>query len=416
MKKTFLLVAALAATSTLLAQDDLVIYGDVTSGIEWHNFAGPTNVQEVDNPTPDAVNSTAKCISMNRPKETGGSDEIGWPWEGALSESFSVPNITDYNSISMLVKKPYPGKVCLELQSPTGGSGMIYAEYTATDDSWQKLTFPIINVSGLGATGLTKILVEIHREDENNNDDFEDCIMYADEITLHKAMPEFSFNGEDKIAGGWIPFPGDEFSRKARIVANPDQTGINTTDKCLWIKREKNDEVFSGAINRNFKVNNLNEFRCMTMMVKKSIAGPVSLELQSPGEEKKQILTADYTEVGRWQKLEFVFPDNLLEGAPLQIIILQAHVVDTKEDASFTEPMDIYVDELYLSSETVSIPLYSKDKKEIVKTEIYGIRGMLMTTFGTNEEVVIDNLEKGVYVVRQTDKEGNVTVEKMMNR
>ena len=32
MKKTFLLVAALAATSTLLAQDDLVIYGDVTSG------------------------------------------------------------------------------------------------------------------------------------------------------------------------------------------------------------------------------------------------------------------------------------------------------------------------------------------------------------------------------------------------
>ena len=41
MKKTFLLVAALAATSTLLAQDDLVIYGDVTSGVEWHNFAGP---------------------------------------------------------------------------------------------------------------------------------------------------------------------------------------------------------------------------------------------------------------------------------------------------------------------------------------------------------------------------------------
>ena len=32
------------------------------------------------------------------------------------------------------------------------------------------------------------------------------------------------------------------------------------------------------------------------------------------------------------------------------------------------------------------------------------------------EEAVIDNLEKGVYVVRQTDKEGNVTVEKMMNR
>lgn len=126
MKKTFLLISAFAATTTLLAQDDLVIYGDVTPDIVWNNFAGPTNVQEVDNPSPDAVNSTAKCISMNRPKETGGSDEIGWPWEGALSESFNVPNIAEYNSISMLVKKPYPGKVCLELQSPSGGSSMIY--------------------------------------------------------------------------------------------------------------------------------------------------------------------------------------------------------------------------------------------------------------------------------------------------
>lgn len=417
MKKTFLLIAAFAATATALsAQDDLVIYGDATPGVVWHNFAGPTNVQEIDNPAPDAVNATAKCISMNRPKETGGSDEIGWPWEGALSESFSVLNITDYNSISMLVRKPYPGKVCLELQSPTGGSGMIFAEYTATDESWQKLTFPVINVAGLGATGLTKILIEIHREDENNNDDFDDCIMYADEITLHKAMPEFAFNGEDKIAGGWLPFPGDEFNKKARIVDNPDKTGVNTTDKCLWIKREKNDEVFSGAINRNFKVNNLNGFKSVTMMVKKSVAGPVSLELQSPGEEKKQILTAEYTEVGKWQKLTFAFPDNLLEGAPLQIIILQAHAVDTRDDDAFTGPMDIYVDELYLSNEAVSIPLFLNDKREIVKTEIYDLRGMLVATFGAGEKVVIANLEEGVYVARQIDKDGNVTVTKLMNR
>ena len=75
--------------------------------------------------------------------------------------------------------------------------------------------------------------------------------------------------------------------------------------------------------------------------------------------KKKQILTAEYTEVGKWQKLYFTFPDNLLEGAPLQIIILQAHVVDTKEDDTFTEPMDVYVDELYLSNDAVSIPLLS---------------------------------------------------------
>ena len=416
MKKTFLLIAAFAATVTLSAQDDLVIYGDVTTDVVWHDFAGPTNVQEVDNPTPDAVNSTTKCISMNRPKQTGGSDEIGWNWEGALSESFSVPNIATYNSITMLVKKPYPGKVCLELQSPTGGSGMIFAEYTATDDSWQKLVFPIINVGGLGDTGLTKILVEIHREDENNNDDFEDCIMYADEITLHKDLPGFYFNGEDQIAGGWLPFPGDEFNKKARIVDNPDKTGINSTEKCLWIKREKSDEVFSGAINRNFKVNNLNSYTYFTMMVKKSVAGPVTLELQSPGEEKKQILTAQYTNVGSWQELQFIIPDNLLEGLPLQIIILQAHAVDTREDENFTDPIDIYIDELYLSTKTVSIPLLSGDEAEIVKTDIYTINGVLVASFGGAEYTNLTGLEKGVYIARQVDKAGSISVKKVINK
>lgn len=415
MKKTFLLIAALAATVTVSAQDDLVIYGDETTGVEWHNFAGPTNVQEVDNPSKDAVNSTNKCISMLRPKQTGGSDEIGWNWEGALSESFNVPNITDYNSVSMLVKKPYPGKVCLELQSPTGGSGMIFAEYTATDDSWQRLIFPVINVAGLGDAGMTKILIEIHREDENNNDDFEDCVMYADEITLHKAMPGFYFNGEDKIAGGWLPFPSDEFSKKAMIVDNPDKTGINNTDRCLWIKREKMDELFSGAINRNFKVTNLSDFKYFTMVMKKSVAGPVSLEIQSPGEVKKQLLTADYTEVGAWQELHFDIPQDVLEGEPLQIIILQAHAIDTKEDETFVDPIDIYVDELYLSDGTTSISLSELNEAEIVKTEVYNVNGILVGTWGAEENVIPVNYGKGVYIVRQTDSTGKVAVRKMIN-
>lgn len=411
MKKTILLTAALAVSAAMSAQDNLVIYGDEVTGVVWQNFAGPTDVQEIDNPSPDAVNGTAKCISMNRPKQTGGSDEIGWPWEGALSESFSVPNISEYNSVTMLVKKPYPGKVCLELQSPTGGAGMIYAEYTATDNSWQELTFPLLNAGNLGETGLTKILVEIHREIENDNDNFEDCVMYADEIVLHKAMPGFYFNGEDKVAGAWIPFPGDEFSYKSRIVDNPDKTGINQTEKCLWIKREKNDEIFSGAINRNFRVADLKDYKFIELMMKKSVAGPVSLELQSPGEVKKQLLTMEYTEVGQWQKLQFAIPENVLEGEPLQIIILQAHAVDTKEDAAFTDPIDIYVDEMYLSNGETSIAPNPGANAEIVKTEVYSLNGVRVATV-EGGQVNANGLDKGVYMLRQTDREGNVVVVK----
>ena len=286
-----------------------------------------------------------------------------------LSESFSVLNIQDYNTITMLVKKPYPGRVALELQSPTGGSGMIYADYLATDNSWQKLTFPVQNVSGLGETGLTKVLIEIHREKENDNPDFEDCIMYADELVLHKAVPGFGFNGEDFITGCWLPFPSDEFSKRAMIVDNPDKSGINTTDRCLWISREKNDETFAGAINRNLRVLDLGNYEYFKMLVKKSIAGPVALEIQSPGEVQKQVLTADYTNAGEWQELHFDIPEGVLAGEPLQIIILQAHAVDTKEDASFTDPIDVYVDELYLVGDGSSISMTEFDEARIVRTD-----------------------------------------------
>lgn len=417
MKKNFLfaLPLAMACAMPMVAQDDLVIYGDETTGIVWQNFAGPTNVQEVANPQPDVVNGTEKCISILRPKETGESDEIGWPWEGALSESFDVPNIGEYNSLTMLVKKPYPGKVCVELQSPTGGSGMIYAHYTAVDNSWQQLTFPVINVSGLGETGLTKILVEIHREIENDNDNFEDCIMYADEIVLHKAMPRFGFNAEDLVAGGWLQFPGDEFGDKAVFVDNPDKTGSNTTDKCMRIVREKGDDSFAGAINRNFKVTDLASYKYFTMMVKKDVAGPVALEIQSPGEAQKQVLSADYTEVGQWQELRFDIPENVLNGEPLQIIILQAHAVDTKEDAAFTDPIDVYVDELYLSdgTPTSNVPVATTEPRRIVKCELYSVNGSLLARWESGDSLP-DYVSPGVYVLCQTDESGKVYSKKVV--
>lgn len=415
MKKICLLVSALLAVTAASSQDDLVIYGDGVEGVEWSNFAGPTNVQEVDNPSPDAVNSTGKCLQMLRPKETGESDEIGWPWEGALSESFSVLNIQDYNTITMLVKKPYPGRVALELQSPTGGSGMIYADYLATDNSWQKLTFPVQNVSGLGETGLTKVLIEIHREKENDNPDFEDCIMYADELVLHKAVPGFGFNGEDFITGCWLPFPSDEFSKRAMIVDNPDKSGINATNRCLWISREKNDDSFAGAINRNLRVLDLGGYEYFKMLVKKSIAGPVALEIQSPGEAQKQVLTADYTNAGEWQELHFDIPEGVLAGEPLQIIILQAHAVDTKEDASFTEPIDVYVDELYLVGNGSSISMTEFDEARIVRTDVYDINGMRVATYGEGESIEAGHaLGKGLYLVRSMDEAGRVNVKKVI--
>ena len=105
----------------------------------------------------------------------------------------------------------------------------------------------------------------------------------------------------------------------------------------------------------------------------------------------------------------------MLEGEPLQIIILQAHAIDTKEDEAFVDPIDIYVDELYLSDGTTSISLSELNEAEIVKTEVYNVNGILVGTWGAEENVIPVNYGKGVYIVRQADSTGKVAVRKMIN-
>ena len=199
------------------------------------------------------------------------------------------------------------------------------------------------------------------------------------------------------------------------IVDNPDKSGINATNRCLWISREKNDDSFAGAINRNLRVLDLGGYEYFKMLVKKSIAGPVALEIQSPGEAQKQVLTADYTNAGEWQELHFDIPEGVLAGEPLQIIILQAHAVDTKEDASFTEPIDVYVDELYLVGNGSSISMTEFDEARIVRTDVYDINGMRVATYGEGESIEAGHaLGKGLYLVRSMDEAGRVNVKKVI--
>ena len=104
-----------------------------------------------------------------------------------------------------------------------------------------------------------------------------------------------------------------------------------------------------------------------------------------------------------------------MNGEPLQIIILQAHAVDTKEDAAFTDPIDVYVDELYLSdgTPTSNVPVATTEPGRIVKCELYSVNGSLLARWESGDSLP-DYVSPGVYVLCQTDESGKVYSKKVV--
>ncbi len=134
MKKTILLLVSNLVFMTMFSQQ--VISNGEDTGLGWWQ-SGSTAVENVDW-HPKGGNPSAKSfaiwISTN-------SDQ----WSGGGLSGLNI-NVSDYNTISLLVYKNVTGTVRLELQDGTSNY-FVTANYT-TAGVWQKLDFPIPSQMG----------------------------------------------------------------------------------------------------------------------------------------------------------------------------------------------------------------------------------------------------------------------------
>jgi len=152
------------------------------------------------------------------------------------------------------------------------------------------------------------------------------------------------YNGED-ISPTWASIASTIYNS----TANPATDGINTSSKCVAIMRnntasDDGGRAWSGgALWNSYQVDiDPAEYSKLTLMVLKSVAGTVQLEIQSAGETEKDWLKADYSadHLGEWQELTFDIPTN--RTAVINNILVAPHCTD---DTNFTSQM-MYWDNL----------------------------------------------------------------------
>ena len=116
------------------------------------------------------------------------------------------------------------------------------------------------------------------------------------------------WNGEDKSEGLWPRCTPE-------IVDNPLKEGINTSEKCVKFTITKGDFEKESIVLDLKKVCgdaglNMQDNKRLSIMVKKSIANNIKVELSAGAETYWKHIASWYDGNGKWQKLVFDFTNN----------------------------------------------------------------------------------------------------------
>ena len=116
------------------------------------------------------------------------------------------------------------------------------------------------------------------------------------------------WNGEDKSDGLWTRCSPE-------IVDNPLQEGINTSKKCVKFTINKGNFEKESIVLDLKKICgetglNMKDSKRLSIMVKKSIANNIKVELSAGAETYWKHIASWYDGNGKWQKLVFDFTNN----------------------------------------------------------------------------------------------------------
>lgn len=428
MKKISLLSLACLIAGAVFGQSPVVIYNGEDINPQWQTCAVNAINNNVDNPVKTGINPSAKCVSIER--VSGGEDNGGRRWSGgAFWEGDNIINISPsiYNRISLMVLKNVEGQVALEIQSRAdAGQRMLEAQYT-TPGQWQKLVFYLDCAGGSDAYSdfIKVLLVRPHDTDEAFTPATQ--IMYWDNLEVYyeeTAAPTIE-NGKLIIYDGETVSPvwGELAANLSSNVANPEQTGINTSANCVSIERVSKSgggtgsDIYSGGALWNCERVHIDPtaYNRLSVMVLKSIAGPVWVEVQSFGSDNK-FLEAEYTTPGQWQNLIFTLPEEWTSKSADTFFFSNILVQPHRSDEDFTpSPQTMYWDNLVAYKEggtairnltaNASLQVFSQtgsirvQANKPAEVSIYSISGLKLACRNVTSEATFA-LPAGIYLVK----------------
>lgn len=204
------------------------------------------------------------------------------------------------------------------------------------------------------------------------------------------------------------------------VVGWLQKDGTNAADPnfgaTIW-RNNENPGYTGGGINLDLDISMYNK---ISVDISKRVSGNVQVELQD-GETKKAWLNVYYDAngsggygTGTWQTLTFDIPDG---WSHLTALLVAPHNVNTTENPiNFVEDNERHRmswDNVIAFNDTstgISNPFSSA---EIIKTEIFSMTGTLLKTLDGAQNIPYTLMLKGMYILKQTDAEGNITSSKI---
>lgn len=180
----------------------------------------------------------------------------------------------------------------------------------------------------------------------------------------------------------------------------------NPSAKCMTIWISTNSDAWSGGGISNLNID-VNTYNKISVLVYKNVAGTVRLELQDGG--PNQFVSANYTTPGVWQKLEFAIPAGMGNITTLLI----APFIDYPLATIVGQQSRCFWDDVIAYNDTTTGISNPFSPTEIVKTEIYTVSGKLLETLNGGQKIPYTLMLQGMYILKQTDAEGNITSSKI---
>lgn len=206
-------------------------------------------------------------------------------------------------------------------------------------------------------------------------------------------------NGEDTGLGWW-----QAGSTVVEMVDwHPKEGNPSAKAMTIWISPTSDQWSGGGLGGLNI---NVSAYNTISVLVFKNVTGTVRLELQDGGPNK--FVSANYTTPGAWQKLEFAIPAGMGNITTLLI----APFIDYNLSTIVGEQSRCFWDEVIAFSGTTGLSS-TLATKETVKTEIFTMTGKLINTLSRNQEIPYSSMLRGMYILKQTDVEGNIACSKI---
>lgn len=205
MKKFTLVALAMMASASCFAQKTLWDGEDKTIG-PWNDSNGFWNrllPAVVENPTPDGINTTAKCTKFTITGNNFDNGSIVLPINDGLDMSTN-------KRLSIMIKKPHWSNVIIEL-SDGNYHKKIAANYNGDNEGkWQKLVFDFTNNCDFGGVNPTQLAIfpGIEKDQENSQEIYVDEIVLEDNPTVNEnslwSADDGSLEGNLTLTGGYF--------------------------------------------------------------------------------------------------------------------------------------------------------------------------------------------------------------------